>query len=664
MLLVFATNLSAQMPKIAQDKKYTPNYEDFFRAPLTDAPVEKAEKQTNPVLQDVSYTIVDQYRSSVWNHMSKVTPFVYDPATGYLYVVGMERVFDDQGNLAKAPIRVKRSTDNGVSWDSTVVFDEDEFGGFYPSIGVTNYMQSTNIDEIPYGVFGRALMAEGSEWVFSGGLYVYHKEGEYVPELYFQPETNNPQNGQNWAMMKTKSFVSPANEEGYTIHAGMLSPVNESYQYGHYGCFVYDVANETVITSNVPDQFQADQFRPSTSTTGSYNSPISFDMDANGKLYAAVNNVFGSTDQSPRLISVSTSEDLGQNWTDWEKMPEEMVDVYVSNNTLFDSYIFVGVYEMDAFAATGDNEWSYFFRLGLFNEGDEQLQEIFLMEAYYADGSWGLRKVANLNGTPQVFTLSYDFSTSENWIYRIQSNPLGNELQVAKTKDGNNLILKWVDLTFERPFDTPVGITFDQRQNDGSYEEVETQLDGTFSSDVFTSYRSVETGNWSDPRNQTNDTLFNKITWIPPVVDNLQSVPMISHVTPIVSNEDHPAYGLPQAMNMQIADLWPYITYSELTVEGDPVAEEKTYNANTLYDVYPNPADGIVEIPFDLAQAGNVRIEIHDALGQLVDVVLNSNQAAGLHTVNFNTAEYSTGTYYVSLVANGERMTKILNVVR
>jgi len=64
---------------------------------------------------------------------------------------------------------------------------------------------------------------------------------------------------------------------------------------------------------------------------------------------------------------------------------------------------------------------------------------------------------------------------------------------------------------------------------------------------------------------------------------------------------------------------------------------------------YPNPFNPSTRIPFTLPQAGLVRIDIYNSVGQTVATILNEQKAAGPHTVTFDASfngALASGVYY------------------
>jgi hypothetical protein len=73
-----------------------------------------------------------------------------------------------------------------------------------------------------------------------------------------------------------------------------------------------------------------------------------------------------------------------------------------------------------------------------------------------------------------------------------------------------------------------------------------------------------------------------------------------------------------------------------------------------LYSNYPNPFNPSTNIRYSLPAAGNVKVEIFNTLGQLVNTVVNQHQEAGTHNVIWNGmdmsgSQVSTGVYIYKL---------------
>jgi hypothetical protein len=72
----------------------------------------------------------------------------------------------------------------------------------------------------------------------------------------------------------------------------------------------------------------------------------------------------------------------------------------------------------------------------------------------------------------------------------------------------------------------------------------------------------------------------------------------------------------------------------------------------TLSQNYPNPFNPSTKIDFQLPTDGNVKLSVFDISGKLVSVITNGFRTAGYHTVDFNSANLSSGIYFYRLEGN------------
>jgi hypothetical protein len=68
-----------------------------------------------------------------------------------------------------------------------------------------------------------------------------------------------------------------------------------------------------------------------------------------------------------------------------------------------------------------------------------------------------------------------------------------------------------------------------------------------------------------------------------------------------------------------------------------------------LYNNFPNPFNPTTNIRFSLPESGFVSVEVFNVMGQRVATLVNSDMAAGTHTVTFNAANLASGTYMVRM---------------
>ena len=106
--------------------------------------------------------------------------------------------------------------------------------------------------------------------------------------------------------------------------------------------------------------------------------------------------------------------------------------------------------------------------------------------------------------------------------------------------------------------------------------------------------------------------------------------------------------------------LFPDFSYIPL-VDGCNVSATTQLPAPELmFTPYPNPFSGEVNVTF---QSGNehVRLSVFNGAGQELNVLINKRLNAGGHTVKFNSAGLSSGSYYFHLrLDNGRQKTKLV----
>ncbi|MFN8698766.1 MAG: T9SS type A sorting domain-containing protein [Flavobacteriales bacterium] len=89
---------------------------------------------------------------------------------------------------------------------------------------------------------------------------------------------------------------------------------------------------------------------------------------------------------------------------------------------------------------------------------------------------------------------------------------------------------------------------------------------------------------------------------------------------------------------------------------GAPVSIEEIERGNTsIESVIPNPSNGNpAMVQFTMARPGRVAIEVYDLTGKKVMDVLNQQMPTGRFRAEMNTAELSSGVYFVRMITGGE----------
>ena len=78
----------------------------------------------------------------------------------------------------------------------------------------------------------------------------------------------------------------------------------------------------------------------------------------------------------------------------------------------------------------------------------------------------------------------------------------------------------------------------------------------------------------------------------------------------------------------------------------------------SLAQNYPNPFNPITTIKYTLPKAAKVKVEVYNLLGQRVEILVDSEQEAGYHSVQWDGSEMTSGVYFYRLTAGSFTATK------
>lgn len=96
------------------------------------------------------------------------------------------------------------------------------------------------------------------------------------------------------------------------------------------------------------------------------------------------------------------------------------------------------------------------------------------------------------------------------------------------------------------------------------------------------------------------------------------------------------------------------------------IQEPETENPQTisLKQNYPNPFNPSTTIQYTLPEAGEVRIDVYNVMGQRVATVVNEHQNAGSHTISFDATRLASGVYLYKLQTSGKVLIRKMTLIK
>ncbi len=607
------------------------------------------ETKTNSDEPNLSFRVLISVVSAQWSLFGMITPIVYDPYSKAT-VIAISN-FGTSGNDLLGTITLYISTNYGQSWTTKGVFSRLGEVPVLPSLAILNPNKATNVNSLSYVVFSpfaRKNLAGDYPW--AGGLYTISTPNgnESIDFLY-------PGNLAGYRWWTTRATSHTTNDGSFAYNVGML--VNsENTQYGQYGFSAFSLNDYDFLFQGCPTAWALSKFRTSNQLNTTYNSNIMLDVDNQGTVYAAVCNFFQpNVGDQDRVPGVSKSEDYGVTWTDFQPMPVSTLNDYAATWGGTNTFI-AAPYDPNPFVVMGPDEYSIFTRVGIIN--DNNLIAAHIVEVNYSGGLWSVNKVADWSGLSPIIIsdVASNPDVVKDSLYR---SFMGMEMQAAKTEDGKYIVLKWLDY-----INQPVVINPPVTISEGAQV-----LDTLPTNDIFFAFRERTQSIWSAPTNVTNDTVYNRVTWIPQIIPSLSQIPLIMERTrPIQSNNpNNPRLSYPNFVQQLIIDAQQDVLFTSVDLIGSPSKVEQPTSQNLyLKEAQPNPAAGnYTEIGFVLDKPMNIKLELFDALGNKVKTMYEGFASAGVHAVMLKTSDLTSGAYYYKLNTNtGVSFTKQLSIVK
>ena len=192
-----------------------------------------------------------------------------------------------------------------------------------------------------------------------------------------------------------------------------------------------------------------------------------------------------------------------------------------------------------------------------------------------------------------------------------------------------------------------------------------TEIYGVNSSTVIVSYSDVE-GGWEGEGNVDIDPLFRDMSGgdfhlQAEMCGDENDSPLIDAGSPEYADG---ILDCEWGLGTELSDMGAY------GGQGTPTGVEDADggllpNTFGLSQNYPNPFNASTAISFQLPEATSVTLDIYDMLGRKIETLINNQlRTAGEHRVIWNASEYSSGTYFYNLRADGDSRTSKMVLIK
>lgn len=154
------------------------------------------------------------------------------------------------------------------------------------------------------------------------------------------------------------------------------------------------------------------------------------------------------------------------------------------------------------------------------------------------------------------------------------------------------------------------------------------------------------------------DTLFSRL-----VLENTAVFAARLKIETLPPNQTY--YWRVRGKNAVGAGRWSEVRNFHISVASAVIQEQGEAPAEfALFQNYPNPFNPGTTIPFDLPEAGSVKLQIFNLLGQEVARLVDGRLAAGSYTITWSADNLRAGAYFYRLKANSRIAVKKLLLVK
>ncbi|MFM7774688.1 MAG: hypothetical protein ACKO9V_07590, partial [Candidatus Kapaibacterium sp.] len=485
---------------------------------LSGIPVVSHGSRSNRIQAVAEYRVIDSLFNAYSFYGSEQQPLSYEPGTGLFAVIkrGALPAPNAPGNPDNSNcLRLLVSGNLGKTWERPFSLHSGDAnrGGLprYPSVDIVVPEGGKVIDEAVFTFFApltkNATGTGGRERGWDGSVIGYQANDPTSSAAYDEVGEEVIINGSRfwWGTeCTTASFRTAADDKLISCYSVDLIPSDSASTspadvnaVGLWRKDFYESATKPKLT--VPAQWASNKFLDVTSASSRTRNHVGMSRDRAGNFYNASFGFFVANDDSQfRTFAVSKSTNQGEAWSEFNILPQSVFAAYArSLNCDPDSVFFdwtrsssdasVGIrLTTYAFVAYGPDMYSCFTQ---FYVPSSQPAQTHLVECYYNNGQWGIRKVADVSLFENAdFWRAFDNDGS------LSPTQMGNELQAAVTADESNIICKFLEAKY---------VTF--KNEDGVQDTI-------LSTDVVLSTRAKSGGEWSIVKNVTQSDIIDRTT--------------------------------------------------------------------------------------------------------------------------------------------------------
>jgi hypothetical protein len=667
-----AQEIPSSRPTYAPDHRRVP-------VKLSGIPVSPVKRNVNSIQAKAEYRVIDSLFNAYSFYGSEQQPLSYEPGTGLFAVIkrGALPATDAPGNPDNSNcLRLLISGNLGKTWDRPFSLHSGDInrGGLprYPSVDVVVPEGGKVIDEAVFTFSAPLTKSNGTgtrERTWDGSVIGYQANDPTSSAAYDEVGEEAIVNGQPfwWGTeCTTASFRSSSDDELITCYSvdlipsdsGNTSPADVN-SVGLFRKDFYESAVKPKLT--VPAQWASNKFLSVSSASSRTRNHVGMNRDRAGNFYNASFGFFVANDDSTfRTFGVSKSGDHGKTWGEFNILPQSVFAAYArSLNCDPDSVFFdwsrsstdpsAGIRLTSyAFISYGPDMYSCFTQ---FYVPESQPSSTHLVECYYNNGQWGIRKVADVSLFENAnFWRAFDNDGS------LSPTQMGNELQAAVTADENTIVCKFLEAKY---------VTFTNESGD---------KDTILSTDVVLSSRPKSGGQWSIVKNVTQSDIVDRTTWIPTLLpSDLKNIPLITVQT---AEKGTTIREQLYESQMRLASSTVFDLYKQyLTVSNFNVADLPDWNGLTQVSVKdndalalaiglvasPNPANEELTVTFENS-VGDAQVSLVNAIGQ--QVFTSSISEVGRVYKTLNTSVLPVGLYVLNIRTAQTSVAKTITIVR